>query len=82
MSKLKAKQPQPEVSAEASLAALADRIRAARAEAEAFIESKVNELKASPDAASLPIDWLRANLRALNGGSCNCRVALKLMERQ
>jgi len=60
---------------------LAERIKAARAEAEAFIESKVRELKASPDACQLPIDWIRLNLRATTrGGGCHCRVALALLE--
>jgi len=79
MIKTKAKsQPQPE----APKASLAERITQARAEAEAFIESKVRELKASPDAAMLPIDWLRQDLRKRHGGSCNCRCALSLMENE
>jgi len=62
---------------------LAERLTQARAEAEAFIEAKVQELKAAPDGASLPLDWLRYNLRADHGGAgagCNCRVALSLLE--
>ena len=67
-----------EVSTEAALAA---RLERARAEAEAFIESKVQELKASEEGRLLPIDWLRQNLRALNGGHCDCKVALALLEK-
>lgn len=58
---------------------LADRIRQARREAEAFVESKVRELKASEEGSGLPIDWLRQNLKARNGGNCSCRVALSLL---
>jgi hypothetical protein len=61
---------------------LAERLEQARAEAGEFIEQKVRELKASPDAASLPVDWIRMNLRALNGWACNCRVALSLLEKE
>lgn len=77
MKLLKAKQPKP---AEAPVS-LAERIKQARAEAEEFIESKVSELKASPDGAILSVDWLRMNLRALNGGHCDCKVALSLLEK-
>ena len=74
------KQPrQPEAPAEVSFA---DRIRAARKEAEEFIEAKVDELKARPEGQTLPRDWLAMNLRALNGGHCNCRVALSLLEKE
>ena len=59
---------------------LAERLEQARAEAEEFIEQKVRELKVTPDAASLPIDWLRQDLRKRHGGSCNCKCALSLLE--
>jgi hypothetical protein len=58
---------------------LAERLEQARAEAEEFIEQKVRELKALPDAASLPIDWLRQDLRRRHGGHCSCRVVLSLL---
>jgi hypothetical protein len=68
--------------AEAPTASLADRIRATCAEAEAYIETKVRELKATPDAALLPISWLDQDLRRRNGGHCSCRVALRLMGKE
>jgi len=61
---------------------LADRIRATCAEAEALIEQRVAELKASPEGKFLPIDWLRQDLRNRNGGHCHCRVALSLLEKE
>ena len=76
---LKTKQPKEEVSAETSLA---ERLKQASAEAEAFIESKVAELKASPEGQLLPIDWLRNDLRNRTGGSCNCRCVLKILEQK
>jgi hypothetical protein len=58
----------------------ADRIKQARDEAAEFVESKVRELKNSPEGRELPIDWLRANLRATNRtGSCDCKLALALL---
>lgn len=78
--KLLTKKPQPkqEVSAkpEASLAA---RIREIMTEAEAAIEIEVRRIKAT-DGQSLPIDWLRQDLRTRTGGNCDCRCALKLLE--
>jgi hypothetical protein len=50
MIKLKAK-PQQEA---AQAASLADRIRAAQAEAEVFVQKKVDELKASDEGKQLP----------------------------
>jgi hypothetical protein len=76
--KLKTKQ-QPEVSAGASLA---ERIRSILAEAEAVIEAEAQRIKATVDAQGLPIDWIRQNLRARTGGSCNCRCVLKLDEKK
>ena len=76
---IKKSQPQPEASPEVSLA---ERIEQIRAEALAFVEMKVQELKASPEGKPLPIDWLRNDLRSRTGGSCNCRCALKIMEQK
>jgi hypothetical protein len=78
--KLLTKKPQPkqEVSAKPE-ASLADRIREIISEAEAAIESEVLRIKAT-DGQSLPIDWLRADLRTRTGGNCDCRCALKLLE--
>jgi hypothetical protein len=79
---IKLKKPAaPKQEVPAVVASLAARLEQARAEAGAFIESKVAELKALPEGQQLPIDWLRQNLRALNGGYCNCRVALSLLEK-
>ena len=59
---------------------LAEEIRIIRAEAEAFIESKVMELKASPSGAALPIDSLRIMLTKHD--TCPCRVATRLLEQK
>jgi hypothetical protein len=56
---------------------LADRIKAARAEAEAFIDQKVAELKAG-DGALLPIGVLRQQVT--RHSRCACAVVLKLLE--
>jgi hypothetical protein len=79
MIKLKSKpQPKPEASAEVSLA---DRIRATCAEAEAYVEQRVRELKARPEGQSLPLDWLRQNAYAVaKARGCHCRCALSLLE--
>jgi hypothetical protein len=60
---------------------LAERLEQARAEALAFIEAKVAELKATPEGAPLPIDWLRQDLRRRHGGSCDCKCVLSLLEK-
>jgi hypothetical protein len=76
MKLLKTKQPQEAPDKGPSLA---ERIKQARADAEAFIEDKVRSLKVEhPD---LSIEWLRLNLRATNRvGGCHCALALKLLE--
>src|SRR5262245_49322510 len=68
MIKLKSKQQAKEAPVVGP--SLAERLNQARAEAEAFIEAKVAELKASPEGQPLPIDWLRQDLRKRHGGSC------------
>ena len=77
MKLLKTKQPQPQEASPEAL--LAERIKQIMAEAEAVIEAEVQARKAG-DAKSLPIDWVRMNLRALTGGACNCKCALKILE--
>jgi hypothetical protein len=78
--KLLKKQPQKEASSDASLA---DRIKQARNEAAEFVERKVQELKNSPEGQSLPIEWLRQNLRATTrAGGCSCKAALVLLEKE
>ena len=57
---------------------LAEEIRIIRAEAEAFVETKVMELKASPSGATLPIESLRIMLTKRD--TCPCRVATRLLE--
>lgn len=69
--------PQPEVSAETSLA---DRIKQARAEAEAFIDLKTAELKATQGGATMPIGVCRHMIT--RGDSCQCRAALRLLEKE
>jgi hypothetical protein len=64
---------------------LADKILAARHAAETFVESKVDELKASEEGRQLPRDWLRLNTYAVNWadrGICHCRCALQIMEKE
>ena len=61
---------------------LAERLKQARAEAEAFIKAKVDELKASEEGRALPRDWLRSDLRKRHGGPCHCRCALSLLEQE
>jgi hypothetical protein len=64
---------------------LADKILAARHAAETFVESKVDELKASEEGRQLPRDWLRLNTYAVNWadrGICHCRCALQIMEKR
>jgi hypothetical protein len=79
---LKAKsQPQPQ-SAPDKGRSLADQIRAAQAAAAEFVESKVQEIKDSPEGELLPIDWLRMNIRATTrAGGCACKAALSLINR-
>jgi hypothetical protein len=79
MKLLKTKQPKQEASSEAS--DLATRIKNVCAEAEQYIESRVDALKASDEGRSLPRTWLDLNLRATTrGGGCNCKVALRLLK--
>lgn len=62
---------------------LADQIRAAQAAAAEFVERKVQEIKDSPEGESLPIEWLRQNLRATTrAGGCSCKAALVLLDRE
>lgn len=84
MKLLKKSQPQQETPpAFQPKGSLPDRIRAAVAEAEAFVESKVQELKASPEGATLPIDWLRHNIYATaRARGCHCRCALALIDQE
>jgi hypothetical protein len=57
---------------------LGEEIRIIKAEAEAFIESKVMELKGSPSGQALPIDSLRVMITRHD--TCPCRVATRLLE--
>jgi hypothetical protein len=65
------KQPAPAPS-------LAEQIRLCKAEAQAYVESKVMELKNSPSGSALPIDSLRLMLTKRD--DCSCRVATRLLE--
>ena len=57
---------------------LAGEILKLRGQIEAFIDSKVMELKAGRDGAPLPVDFLR---HQLTGGetSCHCRAAMRIL---
>jgi hypothetical protein len=57
---------------------LAEEIRLCKAEAQAYVESKVMELKNSPSGSALPIDSLRLMLTKRD--DCSCRVATRLLE--
>jgi hypothetical protein len=57
---------------------LAEEIRIIRAEAEAFIETKVMEIKNSPSGQTQPIDSLRQMITRHD--TCPCRVATRLLE--
>lgn len=57
---------------------LAERIEQARQEAEAFIDAKVAELKASADGRTQPIGALK--LMITRGDTCACRIALRLIQ--
>jgi hypothetical protein len=73
---LKTKQPQKDPAQSGS--DLAERIKSARAEAEAFIDAKTQELKNSPDGQILPVGVLRQMITRHSG--CACAVALNLLE--
>jgi hypothetical protein len=70
-SKVKTK-PQPEV------LPLEDRLRAARAEADAYIDLTAQRIKNGPDAGLLPIGVIKQMLTKNSG--CHCLVALQLMK--
>lgn len=57
---------------------LPDRFRKAMAEAEAFIDLKTAELKASPDGELLPIGILRQIIT--KNIHCACAAALQIIE--
>jgi hypothetical protein len=79
MIKLKSKQPK-EAPVEPSLA---DRIKETCALAEQYIEKRIEQLKDSDEGRSLPIDWLRLNIRATTrAGGCHCKCALSLLEKE
>ena len=59
---------------------LAGAILKLRGQVEAFIESKVLELKASADGRSQSIDVLRQMLT--KGDGCACRVAMNILADQ
>jgi hypothetical protein len=62
---------------------LETRIRQTCYAAQQYIEAHVDRLKASEEGRLLPRDWLSLNLRAVTrGGSCNCKVALELLEKE
>jgi len=62
---------------EAPEVSLAERLKQARAEADAFIDAKTAELKASPDGKLLPIGVLRQMIT--RGERCACAVALSII---
>jgi hypothetical protein len=81
MKLLKKSQPQKEASSEAS--DLAARIKETCSLAEQYIEKRIEQLKDSDEGRSLPIDWLRLNIRATTrAGGCHCKCALALLEKE
>jgi hypothetical protein len=60
---------------------LAERLEQARAEAEEFIQKKVDELKLLPEGQPLPRRWLEQDLRRRHG-SCNCQIAISLLSKE
>jgi hypothetical protein len=73
--------PQPQ-SAPDNGRSLAERIKETCAAAEQYIETRVAELKDAPEGKSLPIDWLRLNIRATTrANGCHCKCALALLEK-
>jgi hypothetical protein len=67
---------------EAPVAALplAEKLKQARAEADAFIDQKTAELKSTPDGALLPIGVLRQMIT--KHSRCACAVALSILEKE
>jgi hypothetical protein len=61
---------------------LAERIKQIMEEAGAVLEAEVQRRKATPDGKTLPIRWIEMNARALSGGNCNCKCALKILEQK
>ncbi len=76
MKLLKKSAPEKEASTEVSLP-LADRFRKAIEEANAYIDLKTAELKASPDGALLPMGILRQCLT--KNIHCACAAALQII---
>jgi hypothetical protein len=62
---------------------LADEIKAVCEKAEQYIEKRVEQLKNSEEGRSLPVEWLRLNIRATTrAGGCHCKCALALLDRE
>jgi hypothetical protein len=64
---------------------LADKILAGRHAAETYVESRIDQLKASESGRALPRDWLKLNTYAVNRADktvCHCRCALQLIEKE
>jgi hypothetical protein len=55
---------------------LADAIVAIRAEIDAYLEAKIDEVKASQDGAGLPRQVIR---QMLDRNACRCETALRLI---
>jgi hypothetical protein len=76
---LKAKS-QPQIKEASAEVSLADRIKETCAAAEQYIESRIQQEKASEAGRSLPYDWLRQNIYAVHKArGCHCRCALSLL---
>jgi hypothetical protein len=80
MKLLKKSQPQPEAPEVGP--SLQERIQQIMDEAGAILEAEAQRRKATPDGQGLPIDWIRANARSLSGGNCNCKCALRILEKK
>jgi hypothetical protein len=62
---------------------LAEQITAAKEIAAQVVEAEAQRIKASEEGRLLPIDWIRQNIRAIaRAGSCDCKCALSLLEKE
>lgn len=74
--------PQPQKEAAPAAVSLADRIKETCSLAEQYIQSRVQQIKDSPEGETLPISWLALNIRATTkAGGCHCKCALALLEK-
>jgi hypothetical protein len=78
MKLLKATKSQIQQAPDSTSGTLAERLKRAMEDANAFIDQKTAELKASPDGALLPFGVLRQMIT--KHVRCSCKVALALID--